>query len=237
MAKRFDPSVKPTKEQLEDFDQETFDVIARQASGPGKSVPNDRETESPPAADAPDAESAAEPIAPEDDPTWSPEQRELRRLSKRPRIDHLEPAVVVSEVDGVETLVPLFIEGDRIVADRCSEYLLNSAWLDTRVLRVQAIDDDTGVVRCRDEELEQLTYVSFKSALHDLRLCPPRGNPFTAPKVRQQKQEGLPNTEGKRGRGRPKGSKNRPKDVVAAEKAERKQQRMSEPRRRRVKKQ
>src|SRR5262245_24945619 len=70
-----------------------------------------------------------------------------RRENLRPGIEHLEVGVAVTEVDGQETLVALFDVGDRVVVERRSE-LIGGGWLDTRVLLVQHIDDQSGVVRC-----------------------------------------------------------------------------------------
>lgn len=215
-----------SKEEFARMNEETHEVIARLASRPASSyedMVNRRLAEMP----------AEEPAAIDDEVAELRDlhetDRDSRRLAKRPGIDHLDLAVAVTELDGAETLVPLFNVGDRIVADRCSTFLQGD-WLDTRVLTVQHIDDDTGVVRCRDDESDQLTYVSFKDPLHDLRLCPPRGDPFKAPRMRIAASGGPQNTGGKssdpnaspkRGRGRPKGSKNRPKEVVEAERQER----------------
>jgi hypothetical protein len=167
------------------------------------------------------------------------EAAQERREAKRPSIEHLEMGVAVAEVDGKEQLVPLFCEGDRVVVERRTE-LLAGAWLDTRVLTVQSIDDASGVVRCRDDEADQLTYVSYKSALHDIRLCPAKGDPFAAPKEKSPARDSVsPSSQAAggerrgRGRGRPKGSKNRPKEVVEAERKERAEERGS--RRRRAK--
>lgn len=163
----------------------------------------------------------------------SKEQRELRRLAKRPSIDHL--------VDGVGVLstgdkVALFDVGDRIVVERNLTWSL-STWLDTRVYTVKAIDDETGVVRCIDEEMQHHAFVGFKHPGQTFKLAPKKGNPFTQGAVREalkaakaaqlveEKGSAGPTQGEKKGRGRPKGSKNRAREEIKAEKEARKAER------------
>jgi hypothetical protein len=161
----------------------------------------------------------------DDDMSLSQEARHARWQSKRPSIDHLKDGVV--EVEG--TMVPLFNVGDRIVVDCCTNLLKNSPWLETIVGRVRSIDDDTGLVSVFDEASDVrspvVRWASFKDGLHTLKLAPARGNPLAAPeptsrpeKTSRFDDQGNP----KRGKGRPRGSKNRPKDVIMAEKVARK---------------
>lgn len=151
----------------------------------------------------------------------SPAEAEVHRLAKRPSIGHLPSGTAESNDGGGGGRRALFGPGDRIVVERCSSFILG-AWLDTRVLLVEDVNGTTGVVRCRDQELDQLTYVSFTSPLHDVRLCPAKGDPFRAPRPEQATTPALPAPEGeKRRRGRPKGSKNRPKEVIERERLER----------------
>lgn len=136
------------------------------------------------------------------------EEREKRRLARKPDISHLKPGV--AEVNG--ELLPLFDVGSKIVVERRSGPLKNQPWLDTRVYRVRMIDDDTGVIGAWDEEWPHGThncFLSFKDGLHDIRLAPKVGNPFVSRKERP-KPEQDPDAP-KRKRGRPLGSKNRPK--------------------------
>lgn len=152
------------------------------------------------------------------DGTLTPEQREQKRLSKRPNIDHLPNGTVVLD-DG--SILPLFDVGDRIIAERHISFLNGHPWLDTRVYLVKSIDDDTGAVHCFDEELHHYACVGFKHPFTRIKLCPKKGNPFKAPKVEKTKVE-LPPGEKKR-RGRPKGSKNRPKEIIQAERQAKKE--------------
>lgn len=161
----------------------------------------------------------------------SKEQREQKRLARRPSIDHL--------VDGVGTTpsgerVALFDVGDRIVVERNLLWSLGT-WLDTRVYIVKEIDDESGVVRCADEEMQHHAVVGFKHPGQTFKLAPEKGNPFTQGAVREALKvakaaekansgEALPNGEKKR-RGRPKGTKNRPREEIKAEKQARKAER------------
>lgn len=155
----------------------------------------------------------------------SPEQREEKRLANRPAIDHLPDGIALS-ADG--TKVPLFDVGDRIVVERFLSWA-PTRWLDTRVYLVRSIDDETGEVRCLDEECNHFAMLGFKHPGQNFKIAPKRGNPFNAPKVRREaeraaKEAAQPST-GPKKRGRPKGSTNRPKEQIKAEKAAKKEER------------
>ena len=138
------------------------------------------------------------------------EERERRRLARKPDISHLKPGV--AEVGG--ELIPLFDVGSRIVVERTAGLLRSRPWLDTRVYIVRMIDDDKGIVGAWDEEWPHGThncFLSFKDGFHDIRLAPKAGNPFVPRKERPKATEAADPTAPKRKRGRPKGSKNRPK--------------------------
>lgn len=151
----------------------------------------------------------------------SPEQREQRRLSKKPRIDHLRDGTATL-ADG--TVIPLFDVGDRVVAERHSSFLSGGPWLDTRTYVVRSIDDDTGVVHCTDEETQHHACIGFKHPHTRIKLAPRRGDPFRVP--RAEKTERAQDAAGeKKKRGRPRGSKNRPKEVIEAEKRAKKRRR------------
>lgn len=152
------------------------------------------------------------------DGTLTPEQREQRRLSKKPKIDHLPDGVALLD-DG--SVLPLFDVGDRIIAERHISFLAGHPWLDTRVYKVTSIDDETGAVHCTDEELHHYACVGFKHPFTRIKLAPLKGNPFRAPKPERPKQELKPGEQKKRGR--PKGSKNRPKEIIEQERQARKE--------------
>lgn len=165
----------------------------------------------------------------------SDDARRARWQSRRPRILHLKEGVakVLSDPDekGLRHMeaVPLFDVGDRVVVDRCTRLLrpwTNAEgvqvwpWLETIVGKVRSIDDETGLVTILSEEGDPrnppVRYTNYKDDLHDFRLAPARGNPFAAPAVKPVKPPPAPG-EVRRGRGRPKGSKNRPKEEIRAE--------------------
>lgn len=148
----------------------------------------------------------------------TPEQREQRRLSKKPKIDHLPDGVALLD-DG--TILPLFDVGDTIIAERHISFAPGNPWLDTRLYTVKSIDDEKGIVHCTDVELVHYACIGFKHPHTRIKLAPKKGNPFKAPKVEKPKVD-LPPGEKKK-RGRPKGSKNRPKDVIKAEKQAKKE--------------
>lgn len=148
----------------------------------------------------------------------TPEQREQRRLAKKPKIDHLQDGTTTLD-DG--SILPLFDVGDTIVAERHISFVDNHPWLDTRLYTVRSIDDEKGIVHCTDVELVHYACIGFKHPHTRIKLAPKRGNPFKAPKVEKVQVE-LPPGEKKK-RGRPKGSKNRPKDVIKAEKQAKKE--------------
>lgn len=148
----------------------------------------------------------------------TPEQREQRRLAKKPKIDHLQDGTATLD-DG--TILPLFDVGDTIIAERHISFAADHPWLDTRLYTVRSIDDEKGIVHCTDVELVHYACIGFKHPHTRIKLAPKRGNPFKAPKVEKVQVE-LPPGEKKK-RGRPKGSKNRPKDVIKAEKQARKE--------------
>jgi len=148
----------------------------------------------------------------------SPEQRAAKREAKKPKIDHLTDAVGVLP-DG--TKIALFDVGDRIIVQRNLSWALDQ-WLDTRVYIVRSIDDDKGFVHCQDDEMGHYACVGFKHPGQLFKFAPKKGNPFKAPKVEKPTQPDLPPGEKKR-RGRPKGTKNRTKDVIQAEKQAKKE--------------
>jgi hypothetical protein len=156
------------------------------------------------------------------DEILSDELRFRRWQDKRPPIGHLADAIHVPN-DGTDA-VPLFDMGDRIVVDCCTDLLRGLPWLQTIVGTVRSIDDTSGTVSLYDEDSDarnpMVRFVSFKSNLFTLKLAPAKGDPFEPPSPeRQPKPQPMP---GQKGRGRPKGSKNRPKDIIKAEREARK---------------
>lgn len=172
----------------------------------------------------------------------SPEQREQQRLAKKPSIDHLSPGVIVKD----NKIVPLFSQGDRIVVERYATLVNGCPWLDTFVARVISLDTETGVVRITDEETQHAGFVSFKQGHTVIKLAPKSGNPFEGKRMmrrsktmkkiieaqiaKDEEEQATKNNdkfaaknvenqqEKKKGRGRPKGSKNRDKETIKNEK-------------------
>ncbi len=179
----------------------------------------------PPPEPEPQVEEPAEVVdEPEDEPvddgTLTPEQREQKRLARKPNIDHLPNATVVLDDNSI---LPLFDAGDRIIAERHVSFLWGHPWLDTRVYTVKSINDEKGEVHCIDDELQHYACIGYKHPFTRIKLCPKKGNPFTVPKVKNA-GAGLPDATGKpKRRGRPKGSKNRPKEVIKLERQAKKE--------------
>lgn len=148
------------------------------------------------------------------------------RNARKPNISHLKPALVM--VDGAP--IPLFNIGDKIVIERYASVLAARPWLDTLTYVVESIDDETGVVGLWNEDLKQ-------HALGNYITGPKKGDVYCLaiaketigkkkrgrPRVRPLPAEGEPKPVRKGKRGRPPGSKNRSKDVIAAERAAKEQ--------------
>lgn len=156
----------------------------------------------------------------------SHEAMRARWQARRPGIAHLKPALVevLGEPDerGFRRaeMFPVFDIGDRIVVDVRTRLLNGDPWLHTLVGKVRSIDDDTGIVSLMDEESDirnpMVRWVSFMDELQDFRLAPAKGDPFAVSAIKAATKPVVP-VEGKRGRGRPKGSLNRSKEEIAAE--------------------
>jgi hypothetical protein len=129
--------------------------------------------------------------------------------------------------DAIEGGMPQFGPGDKIVIERYASFLKGNPYLDTRTYKVIDIDAFTGKMHLYDESLNQNAVDNWKTGIKSGNVYKlamgnavttkkkrgrPRKNPIEAPKL-------VDPTVPKRGRGRPKGVKNRAKDVIAAEKA------------------
>lgn len=190
--------------------------------------------ETPAVGPEPEVDETAEALK---DAHLSDDARRMRWQSRRPPILHLKSGVVqhFDERDPVTKLLPveklpLFDVGDRIVVDVCTKLLrpwLNKygevvyPWLHTIVGKVRSIDDETGLVTMYDEDSDMraptVRYVNFKDDLHDFRLAPAKGNPFNVVAAAKPIKPPPAPGEVRRGRGRPKGSKNRSKEEIQAE--------------------
>lgn len=182
-----------------------------------------KKTETPDVVAQLEAQIASEARAPES--ALSPEARELAaalapsKPEAKPDISRLPDAL-----DGEGA--PLFSVGDRIVIERRAHFLEGNPYLDTRTYKVKGIDEGTGVLSLWDESLSQWACDNFvagpitgqvyklavgRTVSTKRKRGRPRKNPVEAPTT--------PAPSGPKKRGRPPGSKNRSKDVIAAEKA------------------
>lgn len=148
----------------------------------------------------------------------------------KPAIDHLPDAIVRNEMG---MLVLLVKPGEKLVIERCASILASRPWLDTKTYVVQTIDEATGHVSLWDEDLHRFAgtnYVSGLKAGYRFKMATSkasaeigkkkRGRPRKNPPVEARPvQVGADGKPEKKKRGRPAGVKNRPKDVIAAEKA------------------
>lgn len=146
------------------------------------------------------------------------------RSAQKPNIDYLEDAIIETEEHG---FVFLSTEGDGLIIQ------FPQNWRDTTYYIVRRIDYETGAVALWNPQRKQWAGTNFfdakrfdlvvkippEGASH-LRMAlalgqrkrgRPRKNPVEAATAEPVEKSG-------RGRGRPKGSKNRPKEVIAAEK-------------------
>lgn len=153
------------------------------------------------------------------------------RAAQKPNIDYLEDAVVETDEHGVVFLPQV---NDGLVI----QYPQN--WRDTTYYVIRKIDYETGSVSLWNPKMGQWGLTNFINAKkHGLILkMPPegasglrmalalgqrkRGRPRKNP---LQQALAQPVEKSGRGRGRPKGTKNRPKEVIEAEKRQRREER------------
>lgn len=155
---------------------------------------------------------------------------------RKPEIGHLPDAIVGGQ--------PQFSAGDSIVVERHSGFLPGKPYLDTKTYRVLRLDEFTGRMHLFDEALDQNAIMNWKEGiLHGTVFKLPLGRlPITSKGKRGRPRknplplptpivDGVPLPK-KPGRGRPKGSKNRPGEVIRAEKAAAKAKRAAKKRKR-----
>lgn len=157
--------------------------------------------------------------------------KEAHRLATRPVIDDLVDAVVKDELG---RLVLLAKPGEKLIVERYATILPGNPWLDTKTYTVQSIDEATGRIHLWDDELQRTAltdYIGGTKAGYRFKL------PVKGRKISSKRKRGRPrkvvavqpvasvpvavNPDGtpvKRGRGRPKGVKNRDAAVIAADK-------------------
>lgn len=151
--------------------------------------------------------------------------------ANKPMIDHLPDAVVKDEL-GMHVL--LAKPGDKIVIERVASVLSHRPWLDTKTYTIQSINAATGGLVLWDDDLHRdasSNYiegmkVGYRFKLPTIKgLCigqkkrgRPKKNPTGAPVPEKPVELGPDGKPVQKRRGRPKGSKNRERAVIAAEK-------------------
>lgn len=157
--------------------------------------------------------------------------KERHRLETRPVIDHLPDAVVKDEHGN---MVFLARPGDKIVIERYATVLEGRPWLDTKTYTVYTIDGANGNLMLIDEELQRQAMSNYITGTrYGYRFKLPtakmpdlgkrrRGRPKKLVLVEPAPTPADETSTVKRGRGRPKGSKNRPAEVREAERAAKK---------------
>jgi hypothetical protein len=148
-----------------------------------------------------------------------------------PTIDNLQDAVIF-DTDGTVVFIPEV--GQRVIIERWFKSDGEHYWLDTETYKIIDIDYDTGDLKLHNESLRQAAKSNYINGVkHGYRFKMPEGminvgkKQRGRPKRRRNEYSEPPSKpmgEQKK-RGRPAGAKNRPKEVVAAEKIERAEQR------------
>jgi hypothetical protein len=151
---------------------------------------------------------------------------ESERGRTPPDINAFQDAVVIDD-DGDPVFVPGV--GERVIIERWISFDAKRVWLDTETYRIVSVDHETGVLDLVNDSLRQHAMSNFiEGTKRGYRFKLPgtgivgkrhRGRPK---RRRSEYSEPAPKPTGApKKRGRPKGSKNRSKDIVAAEKAKR----------------
>jgi hypothetical protein len=154
--------------------------------------------------------------------------KEAHRLATRPNIDDMVDAVAK---DDLGRPILLAKPGEKLIVERFATILRGRPWLDTKTYTIQSIDEATGKVHLWDDELQRTAltdYIGGTAAGYRFKL-PIKGRAISSARKRGRPKKVVPVTqqpvvqpqeqgEVKRGRGRPKGVKNRDKETIAAEK-------------------
>ena len=155
------------------------------------------------------------------------ETAEQQQRANRPMIDHLPDAI---ERDELGRSVLNAKPGEKLIIERWATILKNRPWLDTKTYTIISIDEATGHLKLWDDDLQRnaaTNYIDGVKAGYKFKLPTrkgmqigkkkrgrPKKNPTDAPTVEAAK----PSSDGPKKRGRPAGSKNRDREVIAAEK-------------------
>jgi len=157
------------------------------------------------------------------------EEERQKTESKKPTLEGLSSAV--KSVDGKIVFIPEI--DSRIAVEMNNVHVKSNSWLYTRVYIVKEINLENGNVRLWDEGRKQWASTNFITSFNSPNTVsikimpknrtsiPEEGFPVRSSKTVKESIKPIvigPKTPGKRGR--PAGSKNRPKDVVKAERVE-----------------
>jgi hypothetical protein len=146
------------------------------------------------------------------------------RENRKPDISALDEGLVV--VDD-SMILPVFSNGDKIVIERYNSVLNGKPWLDTRTYIVENIDDETGDMKLWDPERNHWSLWNYISgtAKGDVVKLAPAKNVIGAKRRGRPRKHILPETkevhDGPKRRGRPPGSKNRPREEILKDRLER----------------
>jgi len=156
---------------------------------------------------------------------------ERTKAAARPLIDHLEDAVGKDQFGNPILLAKV---GDKIIIERIATILNHKPWLDTKTYVITNIDGVTGDLVLMDTDLGQQAGSNYIVGLkHGYRFkLPnskgmsigkrkrgrPRKNPTGVPEPVKPAQLGPDGMPVAKKRGRPAGTKNRPKEIIRAEK-------------------
>lgn len=159
------------------------------------------------------------------------EAKQRAKEASKPLIDHLPDAVVKDEMG----LLALSAgTGDKLIIERYATVLSHRPWLDTKTYTITNVNLATGFVGLWDDDLHRTASTNFIEGVkcgYRFKLTTrkgmqigkrkrgrPRKNPTDAPELAKPVELGPDGQPIKKRRGRPAGVKNRPKDVIVAEK-------------------
>lgn len=154
-----------------------------------------------------------------------------KKAASRPMIDHLPDAVTKDE-HGLPLL--LAKPGEKIIVERYATVLKGKPWLDTKTYVIESIDVVSGRLGLWDDDLQRSAGTNFIEGLkvgYRFKLPThknmqigkrkrgrPKKNPTDAPTNVKPVVLGPDGNPMPKRRGRPAGSKNRPREVIIAEK-------------------
>jgi hypothetical protein len=159
------------------------------------------------------------------------EAKQRAKEASKPLIDHLPDAVVKDEMG----LLALSAgPGDKLIIERYATVLSHRPWLDTKTYTITNVNLATGIVGLWDDDLHRSASTNFIEGVkcgYRFKLTTrkgmqigkrkrgrPRKNPTDAPELAKPVELGPDGQPIKKRRGRPAGVKNRPKNVIVAEK-------------------